>query len=358
MKKIFMNIVVLLGVLTKSFGNPSITSGNPPNSDYKIIKLTGVQVGGNAGNRSSDSLIKIVKSKNASQVHLTASDSGKKEHNQPAWSGNGVKGEAGNLNAEWSGFDDSTATAYASNGYSSLNIAMYNPLESSFTISKESSGSKNTVDQINSWLTKYSKTPTWKISGGFDGDIQRCDFYENASKIGYKAKARGFIKIEAPEFSIDAPQLPTSIPGLYWVPIGEFSRFSLEGNGEFEFNEEKSQPWIKPFQVNIEGGVSVTAGVKFGAGNDKIADASISAEGNCSIKSLIVLGHQERDITFEEYKITFGELTGKVILRIKLVDTINWQTDLVDHTFWEGQTLPKTKSPESAKVLFSIPMPE
>jgi len=355
--------LVVLGFL-----NVTIQAANPE-CTLELIKLRGKQDGDHAGTRSSDTLIKIVgksetgaASPNASISLLAESAGVRLDHTEPTWSGHNVTGIPGSFSANWTGGAapiDSEPKATAHDSSVKLNIKHYAPLKSTIKISKESSGTKNITEQINSWLTKYSKKPIWVLEGGVEGELQRCDFYNDASKIGWKVKLDGYFTVKAPGFSVDSyvPDLPTGIPGLYWKPIAAFDPFNFSGKASGVYNDEKNAPWVVPFSGVVTGQLSVKAGAKLGIGKDGVADASLSTVGSCTLNGRVEFGSKQRSVTLEEYKVEIGKLSGEVTLTVKLVGWVEWQTKLVDHTFWEGFKLPSEKAPAQPIVLHTFPEP-
>jgi hypothetical protein len=167
------------------------------------------------------------------------------------------------------------------------------------------------------------------------------------------------LSVTAPGFSTEdfLQELPTGIPGLYWKPIAEFESFKFEGSVKGAFNEEKSDPWVDMFTGKLEGSTSIKAGARIGVGADKVASISLAATGQAGVSGAVEFGAHGRKLCLDEYKVNFGELNGAVTLRVKLIGWVNYEVKLVEHKFWEGLTLPPTKSPAQPIVIYTIPNP-
>jgi hypothetical protein len=180
---------------------------------------------------------------------------------------------------------------------------------------------------------------------------RRSDFATAGGSVWYEYLALVFRSLIVSGRDADA------IPGLYWKPIVEFDRFHFEGSVQGEYNEEKADPWVDPFTGKIEGGTGVKAGAKIGIGADKVAAVSLSATGQANVTGFIQFGAHGRKLCLDEYKVTIGELKGAATIKVKLIGWIEWETDLVKHTFFEGIKLPESKAPSEPVVLYTIPDP-
>jgi hypothetical protein len=136
------------------------TAPVPIGDGYAIIRVDGTQSQTHAGVRSSDKLIKIVGKDGAAKIDLTATGVGAKPPDQPTWYGSGVRGSAGSLFAKWDGgviTNDSTPTASASDGSANMQIIHCAKMEGSLDVSTESAGTKEMVQQIDTWLTNIAR---------------------------------------------------------------------------------------------------------------------------------------------------------------------------------------------------------
>lgn len=284
-------------------------------------------------------------------VNLTATLDGTATDTEPSWSSSfgNLQATDGDTYATWDGNDTSTVYANAAGGNSSVIIEIVSPVKQSVTWNKSTSGVQEFEDKINEWLTKFGKKTTWQFGGGIEVSGERCDFYNDGSRTGYKAKASGSVSASSPEINADFISIPLGW-GVSLTPTAKIEPFSVNGSVSFSFNETQSDPWVNP----VTGSVGVSSGGKAGIKlqwGPNVANVNGTGTGSISIDGKLNFDRENREIRIASGDIEIGKLTLSYSTNIQLLGG-SWTFASGKHDVWDGE---KLKIPGLPKTIYTIP---
>jgi Bacterial TSP3 repeat len=337
--------------------NCSCQEASQCNNDcYNPFMVTSVEAQdtrGLAGCRSSSSTLKMVggEDNGSPSASLTATVSGPQPDDEPNWTSS-----AGNLNASdgdtyatWYGDDTSTIYANATGGGSSVTIEVVSLNKQSVTWDKKTSGVQDIEDKINDWLTRFGKKSTWQFEGGVDVSSERCDYYNDGGRTGYKVAASGSVGANSPAMDIDFVKVPLPL-GLSFTPTAEFEPFTVTGSASFTYDETQADPWADPVSGSIKVSSGATAKGKIQLGPD-VANANIEGETSISVDGELKFDHEGKSIRAASASVDIGKLTLSWKANIQLWSgTWTFKTGSTD--LFDGVNLPVPGLP---KTLYTIP---
>lgn len=319
-------LFLFLSLISCSFS--SSDASEPTGHGYSVTSITATQKGGEAGNRRSDSCLKIVIPEyGVPAADLIASGSGTKPNDQPRWSGTGVNGADGSLSATWSGRSSSTATCTAPDGQASVELSTHPRSPKEVKLSKESLGIQKFEEKITDWLTRYGSRPTWTIEGEVSVKSEACDYHEDGERLGVQVGAGGSVSVKAPKVGGESLKIPIGW-GVSVYGILEFNPFTVKADVRFNYDEKQADPWKDP----VDGSIEVTAGGKVGLGAQWGPDVvNVNAEGtaNIDLNGSGKFDNEGRNIRLAEARVTFA--------KIKLQGTAEIKLGPLEIKFWEGE---------------------
>ena len=155
-----------------------------PSFSVKATDNSGV-----AGNRTSLEELQMVRDPSTRTAAIRALLGDSRADGEPTWSGDGVTGDDGDLDAEWSGTNDSTPTASAEGTTSDVKISLFDVDRTSEDL--ETQSVDNLLgDGIVEWLAKFGFSATYSKAGNFRRDRWNADKW-NDPNIGTSVELTG-----------------------------------------------------------------------------------------------------------------------------------------------------------------------
>jgi hypothetical protein len=320
-----------------------------PKIDY--VELTDNST--HAGTRQSRSKLKCVEKKTESggvlDISLNALAGISGGSGTPDWSASAGSISGNGASATWTGEDDSTISASLSGHSASASLEVTSFIPQTIKFEKGTSGAEETQVGISNYLTGVQVTPAWSLSGKIEGTYDKCDFYNDGQKLGTKAKVSGTLSLKAP-----AKEAPfTAIPigwGVQIKPFLKFNPFSLDVSVSFDYNEEKSNPWVDPVKGSIKVDVGGSAGARAQWGPE-VANVGVTGSVDASLQGNGIFGSEDKNIRLESADFSLGKVTLTWHATIELLGgEYEFASDqYVVCNGWNYQV------PNLPKVLYTIP---
>ncbi len=321
---------------------------------YAVVEVRATQTNNpGSGKRESSSCLLIVKPDDGKgSASILATGIGTKPPTEPTWNNaDGLNAQAGNLSATWESNSSVSITASGSDGAASVYVDVIDPVTQKIKFTKETTGVKEFEEKITEWLTRFGKKPTWSAAVEISGEGRRCDFHNDGSKSGYKARVQGTLEVKAPQIEGETPGIPVMGGVVFVSGEASFDPFSVEAAVSFHYNEEKADPWVDPVKGSVKISAGGSVGLKATAGKEGVAEVYAKGNVGISLTGTADFDSEGRNIRLSSGSANFGELKANANVGAKAFGG-EWTWWSGSITLWEGKTY---TLPNLPKVIHTIP---